>query len=168
MPRILVASDADWIKNEIEGALLSPGTEVATVDRGRDVVPAMREQAPDVVILDLQIGNMGAAAVCRDLRNEEEAGRMPRRTPVVFLLDRRPDAFLARRADADAWLEKPISPRALQRTLDALLAGETWSPETVAPSQPAEEAPLLTEGSAAEGVTGDSEAIRAGSPTTGD
>ncbi len=128
MPRILLASDAPWVRTEIRGDLMAPGTEVLEVERGSDVLPMVREHTPDAIILDFQIGNMGAPAVCRDLREEEASGRVER-TPVVVLLDRASDAFLARRADADAWIPKPIPPRALELTLDILLEGGVWTPE---------------------------------------
>jgi hypothetical protein len=57
-----------------------------------------------------------------------------------------------------------LKPRALQKTVETLVTGGTWSPETVAATQPMEDA-LEIEGSAAAGVGGDSEAVRPGSPT---
>ena len=126
--RIVVASDAPWVRAEIRGALGTPDAEVIELERGSDVRDVVDQSEPDVVILDFQIGNMGAAAICRDLREEEAAGRLPH-VAVVFLLDRAADVFLARRNDADAWLMKPVSSSALYRTLDILLAGGTWTPE---------------------------------------
>ena len=128
MPRILLASDAPWVRTEIRADLMAPGTEVLEVERGSDVLPVVRDHKPDAVILDFQIGNMGACAVCRELREEEGSGRV-QRTPVVVLLDRAADAFLAKRVDADAWIPKPIPPRALERTLEILLEGGAWTPE---------------------------------------
>ena len=130
MPRIVIASDAPWVRAEIRGNLETPGTQIVEVDRGSDVVALVRDGRPDLVILDLQIGNMGAGAICRDLRAEQESGRLPH-VPIVILLDRTADVFLARRADADAWLPKPLSPRALSKTVDLLLAGHAWTPEAV-------------------------------------
>jgi DNA-binding response OmpR family regulator len=67
------------------------------------------------VVLDLQIGNMGGMAACLDLRLEQRAERIPPQR-VVMLLDREADVFLARRAEADAWIIKPVDPLALRRT----------------------------------------------------
>ena len=163
MARIVVASDAPWVRDEIRGVLMGADTEVLEAERGVDVLPVVAREAPDLVILDLQIGNMGAAAVCRDIREEEGAGRLPWRTPVIFLLDRVADVFIARRADADAWLPKPVPSRALRKTVQILVRGEHWTPDAVGLVGTAE-SPLEIEGSAAEGVGGDSEALRTGSP----
>ena len=163
MTTILVAAEAKWVRDQVRSAFVGPGQEVVEVTRGQDVRDTFAAIEPDLVILDLQIGNMGAAAVCRDIREEEGAGRLPWRTPVIFLLDRVADVFIARRADADAWLPKPVPSRALRKTVQILVRGEHWTPDAVGLVGTAE-SPLEIEGSAAEGVGGDSEALRTGSP----
>ena len=74
------------------------------------------EHDPAVVVLDLQIGNMGGMATCLDLRLEGRAGRIPAQRGVL-LLDREADVFLAKQAEADQWQIKPIDPLALRRLL---------------------------------------------------
>jgi DNA-binding response OmpR family regulator len=44
--------------------------------------------------------------------------------PILILLDREADKFLARRSAADAMLVKPIDPGTLRRTVKNLLAAE--------------------------------------------
>jgi DNA-binding NarL/FixJ family response regulator len=80
------------------------------------------DDKPDLVILDLQIGNMGAMAACMELRLEESGGRIDH-VPVLLLLDRRPDVFLARRTEAEGWIVKPLDPIRLRKAVRALLAG---------------------------------------------
>jgi DNA-binding response OmpR family regulator len=41
---------------------------------------------------------------------------------ILLLLDREADRFLAKRADADAELVKPVDPGTLRRTVERLLA----------------------------------------------
>ncbi len=53
------------------GRLRRPRPEVVEVTRGQDVRDAVAEHEPDLVILDMQIGNMGGIAVAIDLRLEE-------------------------------------------------------------------------------------------------
>src|SRR4051812_22292972 len=107
MPTVLLATDADWIHEEVDAALGGPDQEVFRVRRGAGVVPAMRELEPDLVVLDLQVGNMGGMAACMAIRHEEGANRLPI-TAVLMLLDRAADQFLARRCEADGWLVKPL------------------------------------------------------------
>lgn len=125
MPDVLLATDADSLAEEIDAALAGPGTGVRRVRRGVDVLPGIEDQEPDVVILDLQIGNMGGMAVCMAIRLEESAARLDH-IPVLMLLDRSADVFLARRCDADGWLFKPVDSFRLRRAADALLAGDVY------------------------------------------
>jgi DNA-binding response OmpR family regulator len=81
------------------------------------------DRTPDLVILDFQIGNMGGVAVALDLRLEESGDRLPY-VPILILLDREADKFLARRSMADAMLVKPIDAGTLRRSVKTLLAAE--------------------------------------------
>ncbi len=123
MPQVVVASDAAWVRDQVKAALVSPGFEVIQVDRGQDVRKVVGEVKPDLVVVDLQIGNMGGMAVSIDLRLEESAGRLPH-VPVLLLLDREADKFLARSAQADAILVKPFDPGTLRRVVKQLIAAE--------------------------------------------
>jgi DNA-binding response OmpR family regulator len=123
MPSVLAASDADWVRDHVRAALVGPGFEVIEVERGQDVRRVVAERQPDLVIVDLQIANMGGMAVSLDLRLEESGGRLPH-VPILLLLDREADRFLARRSTADAMLVKPIDAGTLRRTVKTLLAAE--------------------------------------------
>lgn len=120
MTKILVAADAEWVRDQVRLAFVSPGQEVAEVTRGQAVRDAVGQEQPDLVILDLQIGNMGGVAAAIDLRLEESAGRLPR-SKILLLLDREADRFLAKRADADAELVKPVDAGILRRATQRLL-----------------------------------------------
>jgi CheY-like chemotaxis protein len=121
MTTILVAADAQWVRDQVRSAFVGPGQEVVEVTRGQDVRRAFDELEPDLVVLDLQIGNMGGIAVAIDLRLEESGGRLPR-ARILLLLDRRDDAFIARRADVDLTLVKPVDAGVLRRAAAPLLA----------------------------------------------
>jgi len=121
MSTILVAAEAQWVRDQVRSAFVGPGQEVVEVTRGQDVRDTFAEIDPDLVVLDLQIGNMGGVAVAIDLRNEESGGRAPR-ARILLLLDRRDDAFIARRADVDLTLVKPVDAGILRRAAAPLLA----------------------------------------------
>ena len=121
MTTILVAAEAKWVRDQVRSAFVSPGQEVVEVTRGQDVRAKVAELKPDLVVLDLQIGNMGGVAVAIDLRLEESGGRLPH-ARILLLLDRRDDAFIARRADVDLTLVKPVDAGVLRRAAAPLLA----------------------------------------------
>ena len=117
---ILVAADARWVRDQVRGAFVGPDQRVVEVTRGQEVRDAVKREGPDLVILDLQIGNMGGVAAALDLRLEESGGRLPRAT-ILLLLDRDADKFLGRRADVDAMLVKPVDAGVLRRAARQLL-----------------------------------------------
>ena len=117
---VLLVTDADWVAEQCEAAL-GGDHRLHRVRRGADTLEAIDLVEPEVVLLDLQVGNMGGMAACLAVRQEEDMGRLPRHA-VVMLLDRDADEFLARRSGADAWLVKPINPLALRRRVSAVLA----------------------------------------------
>lgn len=135
MPTVLIATDADWVLDDVEAALGEEGTTLLRVRSGDAVRPAVASEAPNLVVLDLQIGNMGGIAACLDLRHEAGMGRLPK-VPVLMLLDRPADVFLARRSSADGWIIKPLDSFRLRRAADALLAGGTYAEEPGFPTVP--------------------------------
>ena len=87
MSNVLLATDADWIFDQVSASLARPGSTVSRVRAGHEVEAAVAEIEPELVVLDLQIGNMGGAACARHLRLEAGAGRLPE-TAILLLLDR--------------------------------------------------------------------------------
>jgi len=120
---ILLATDAQWVLDEVVAALGSPETSFTVCSNGRDVTAAVTARTPDLAVLDSQIGSMGGFAVTMDLRLDETGGRLPH-IPVLMLLDRDADAQLAKRSGADTWLVKPLNALTLRRTAHSLVAGE--------------------------------------------
>jgi DNA-binding response OmpR family regulator len=87
----------------------------------------------DLVIVDLQIGSMGGVAVTMDLRHEESYGAIGH-VPVLMLLDRRADVFLARRSGAEGFVVKPLNPLAVRRAVRALLRGDVYEDDALTPA----------------------------------
>ena len=121
MSHILVATDSDDIAEEAFSALAAFDTTVSRVRKGQDVRPVVKELEPDLVILDLQIGNMGGVATSIDLRHEAEAGRL-KEVKIIMLLDREVDMWIATEAKVDAELVKPLNAMKLRKTTDLLLS----------------------------------------------
>lgn len=119
---VLLATDSDAVMADIDAAVIDGHTRLERVRNGEAVRSAVLEFDPDLVICDLQIGNMGGVATTLDLRLEEGAGRLAPR-PVLLLLDRVADEFIARRSGADAWLTKPIEMLEVRRLVWDLLEG---------------------------------------------
>jgi CheY-like chemotaxis protein len=117
---ILVAADAQYVIDDVVAALGGPDVSFTVCRDGRAVTEVVRSNTPDLAVLDLQIGSMGAMAVTMGLRLDESAGALPH-VPVVMLLDRRADVHLAKRSAAEAWLVKPVDALTLKRAVRAVL-----------------------------------------------
>jgi DNA-binding response OmpR family regulator len=76
----------------------------------------LRER-PDAVVADEIASRAGAFSLARDLRGAAE----PYRGPIVILLERKHDAWLARWSGADAWLVPPLDPFELADRLVELI-----------------------------------------------
>ncbi len=123
---ILLATDADWIVDEIVAALGDDDVHFTVCREGRAVAGEVKKQTPDLAILDLQIGSMGGMAVTMALRLDESAGALEH-VRVLMLLDRAADIHLARRSGAEGWLIKPLDALRLRRAADSLGAGGSYT-----------------------------------------
>ncbi len=132
VPDVVVASDAEWVYQEVRQVLRGPDLTVRWVRSGPEAVTAVKERTPDLAVLDMQIGSMGAMAISLDLHLEEGMGRLPH-VPILILLDRRPDVFLARRSGAQGFVVKPLDPIRLRKAVTALLAGGTYEDASYKP-----------------------------------
>ena len=108
MAAILLVADDQWVVNDVSAAVTSPGARLDTVPDADDAVTRLIDREYDLVVVDMQVGNMGGMAITRRLRDAMRMEGVELR-PVVMLLDRSADAFLARRAGADAQVVKPFT-----------------------------------------------------------
>jgi len=154
---ILLATDADWVVDEVTAALGDSETSFTVCREGRLVSELVAIGNIDVVIADLQIGSMGGMAVAMDLRLDASSGAVPE-TPLVMLLDRDADVFLAQRSGAEAWLVKPLDALRLRTAVTAAVAGDSYTEGVpleevvVEASDDAESEPADTETAEAETV----------------
>jgi len=119
MSDVLLATDADWLFDDVTAAL-GGWHDVHRVREGAHVAGALGQISAKLLILDLQIGNMGGVATSLLVKQEARAGRLPA-VPVLLLLDREADEFLASQSEADAWATKPLNSLALRRAAQELL-----------------------------------------------
>lgn len=123
---ILLATDADWIVDEITAALGDDDVRFTVCRDGRAVTGQVKQSPPDLAILDLQVGSMGGMAITMGLRLDETSGAVAH-VPVLMLLDRRADIHLGRRCGADGWLIKPLDALRLRRAAEAILGGGRYT-----------------------------------------
>ncbi|MYH55394.1 MAG: response regulator transcription factor [Acidimicrobiia bacterium] len=107
--KVMLVSDASWVRNQV-GAALSGSAQVVPVADPYQVETTAKGM--DLSIVDMQVGSMGGMAITRTLKAlGSQTG------PILLLLDRSADSFLAKRAGADSWLVKPFNPQELRKAL---------------------------------------------------
>ncbi len=130
VPDVLIATDSPTVFDEVRSAVEEPGVVLRWARAGRSVLPALQERPADLVISDLQIGSMGGVAIGMQLALEIGSGRLSP-VPVLLLLDRRPDTFMAKRIGVAGWLIKPLDPLRTRAAAKAVLAGEHYFDTTL-------------------------------------
>ncbi|MDW5594418.1 response regulator transcription factor [Conexibacter stalactiti] len=115
--RILVVDDEPAVRSALERALRLDGYEVALAADGRQALEALTGVAPDAVVLDVLMPEVGGLEVCRRLRAAGD------RTPVLMLTarDQVADRVSGLDAGADDYLVKPFALEELSARLRALL-----------------------------------------------
>jgi DNA-binding response OmpR family regulator len=122
MSSILLVADADWVRNDVEAALLDPAATLTVESNPRAAAALVRSEGFEWAIVDMQVGSMGGMAIVRMLRSAIDSGETAD-MGIVLLLDRDADRFLAGRAGADVSLVKPFTAQELRTCLTASAIG---------------------------------------------
>jgi len=120
--KALVVCDAEWVRTDVHAALTDPGTTLVDADDPATTPDRATDENVDIVVADFQVGSMGGMAITRALK-ESAYRRGATAVPVVLLLDRSADSFLAKRAGAAAWVRKPFTPFELRAAVAKALDG---------------------------------------------
>jgi two-component system nitrate/nitrite response regulator NarP len=144
MIRILLADDHPMIRTAIEVLLRDTQFELAaTAMNGAEALTEVERLKPDVLLIDLEMPELGGMGVIRKLRGERNL------TKVVILTAAIDDSSLmeARSLRVNGMVLKNSDPAYLLDCLEAVSAGRTWiDPELQARTE------ALTESFGGEGV----------------
>jgi two-component system phosphate regulon response regulator PhoB len=128
--KVLVVEDEEGLSELLSYNLQKEGFAVSTVDDGDEALVALREEQPDLVLLDWMLPNTSGIEICRRIRARNET----RETPVIMLTARGEEEDRVRGLElgADDYLTKPFSMteliariRAVLRRTSPTLAGNT-------------------------------------------
>lgn len=118
MSSIFLVAEAPWVRNDVLSATDDTRYEITVIgDPLQGIEQIAAAETGSVVVVDMQVGSMGGMAICRAIR-EARANLSASPLPVILLLDRQADAFLARRAGAAGWIRKPFTAHQLRSVVN--------------------------------------------------
>jgi two-component system response regulator MprA len=122
MTRVLVVEDAPEIARLVQRSLLLEGFEVDMAEDGRGALAVVRDNPPDLIVLDLMLPDIDGMEICRRVRAMEAAYGQPP-VPILMLtaLDSVPDRVAGLDAGADDYVPKPFAITELMARVRALL-----------------------------------------------
>jgi len=75
--RILVIDDYEYLLYLLRSLLEDEHYQVSVVSRGAEAQARIRENPPDLIILDLKLGNMSGLDILEALRSQEATANIP-------------------------------------------------------------------------------------------
>jgi two-component system response regulator BaeR len=111
-----VVEDEVKIADLLRDYLEKSGYTVTWLDRGEKVLSHIRNQMPDLILLDLMLPGMDGMEICREIRKNW-------RVPIIMITAKveEVDRILGLELGADDYVCKPFSPREVVARVNAVL-----------------------------------------------
>jgi two-component system response regulator BaeR len=121
--KILVVEDEPKLANLLRDYLEQAGYEPHCLGDGREVVPWVRDQTPDLVLLDLMLPGKDGMEILREIRSFSVV-------PILMVTSRveEIDRLLGLELGADDYICKPFSPREVIARVRAVLRRTSGQP----------------------------------------
>jgi len=125
-PKILIVDDDPDILDAVGTILESQDYQVVTARNGMEGLTKLKEEKPDLMILDLLMPKMDGFAVCKELKDPRWAKYAD--IPILILTSIREEAGRRRyeletgvQLNVDDYVEKPIAPDILLQRVEKLI-----------------------------------------------
>ena len=114
--RIVVVDDEPMVREVVSKYLEAAGYEVVTVGDGKEAARLLKNDVPDLVVLDVMLPGMDGLAVLQEIRRISDV-------PVILLTARgdEVDRIAGLEIGADDYVVKPFSPRELVARVKVVL-----------------------------------------------
>ena len=115
----MVVDDDLVLIRTVEALLMKEGFEVITQTDGISALIKIKEQRPDLVILDIMMPKMDGFNVCRILKFDEKYQSIP--ILILTAREKPEDKEMAQEVKADAFMVKPFRHEQLLEEINRLL-----------------------------------------------
>jgi putative two-component system response regulator len=106
VPVVLVVDDGAANRELIEACLAGIDCEIRTAEDGRIALRMIEQDAPDLVLLDVQMPGMDGYEVCARIKHGPRGALLP--VVMITALDQTQDRVMALEAGADDFMSKPV------------------------------------------------------------
>ena len=130
MANILVADDSPTILKVVEQLLVPIGHEVRTVQSGLDLLAAVHEDVPDLLLLDIMLPDADGIELCILLRRKPALKSLP----IIMITSLQNQYRLASHVGADDYITKPFSPERLLKAVSQYVNDGRGSPGRIEPA----------------------------------
>ena len=117
--KILIVEDEQDIAQLVQHYLQKEGFRSVTATSGVEAVKKVKEEKPDLIVLDLMLPEMDGLEVCKQVRSTPDTAMLP----IIMLTAKaeESDTIVGLELGADDYVTKPFSPKALVARVKALL-----------------------------------------------
>ena len=117
--KILIVEDEKDIRDLIIYALQAKGYETISADDGEKALKMLKENKPDLVILDWMLPSVSGLEICRNIRRDKNIKNIP----IIMLTAKitEDDKILGLDSGADDYVTKPFSTAELTSRVKAIL-----------------------------------------------
>lgn len=121
---ILIVDDNESSLNILAHKLKKQGHSIRTGGSGREALKLIREQVPDILLLDLFMYDMNGFEVLKEMHKDEDL----RSVPVIVITGLKDKNAAVRCIEAGAFdiLTKPVNPALLEARVSACLEKKAW------------------------------------------
>ena len=117
--RVLVVDDILPNVKLLEAKLASEYYDVLTATSGPEALDRVREDSPDIVLLDVMMPGMDGFEVCNEIKSDPLSSHIP--VVMVTALTDATDRVRGLEAGADDFLSKPLNDTALMARVRSLV-----------------------------------------------
>ena len=117
--KVLIVDDEEHIVELLQFNLVNAGYKVITANNGLDALKKVKENKPDLLLLDLMLPGMDGLDVCKEIKRDKETSK----TSIIMLTAKSEelDKILGLELGADDYITKPFSIRELLARVKAVL-----------------------------------------------
>jgi DNA-binding response OmpR family regulator len=115
MKKILAVDDNNDILEMLRYILESSGYEVDTLSDGHFLFDTISKSMPDLILLDIRLGDLDGRTLCRDVKTTEETHDIP---VILLSASHRSEHNFMQRGAPDDFIEKPFDMNTLLTSIE--------------------------------------------------